>query len=348
MKVFTGNANRQLADDILNELKKSDDDPNMSMGNAKVSRFSDGEINVMINENVRGCDVFVIQPTCPPVNENLMELLIMIDALKRASAARITAVIPYFGYARQDRKTESRQPITARLVADLITAAGASRVLTVDLHAGQIQGFFNIPVDNLFADKVLIRYINHALDKNNQNDSPKVNDIDLLDGKQIINKIDNLVIVSPDAGGTKRARRIAQALNAKIAVIDKRRQEANKCEVMNVIGDVKDCICVIVDDIADTAGSIVKAAQALCDIGGAKEVYGCVVHAVLSGPAYEHIRDSGIKKLLVTNTIQIPEDKKAITNKIKQLSVASLLAEAIKRIHKEESVSSLFKFAEND
>jgi len=315
VKLFAGNANRKLANEIVNEL-------NMPLGDAKVARFSDGEINVMINENVRGGDVFVIQPTCHPVNESLMELLIMIDALKRASATRITAVIPYFGYARQDRKTESRQPITARLVADLITSAGASRVLTLDLHAGQIQGFFNIPVDNLYADPVIVDYIKSK-------------------------KLPKLVIVSPDAGGTKRARRIAKALNASIAVIDKRRQEANKSEVMHVLGDIEPgSNCVIVDDIADTAGSMVGAAQACTDRGAT--VYGCIIHPVLSGPAFERIRDSTIVELIVTDTIPISPEKLLITNKIKQLPVAHLIAEAIRRIHSEESISSLFKFSETD
>jgi len=315
VKIFAGNSNKKLASEIAKHN-------GMSLGDAKVAKFSDGEINVMINENVRGCDVFVIQPTSTPVNENLMELLIIIDALKRASAARITAVIPYFGYARQDRKTESRQPITARLVADLITAAGAARVLTLDLHAGQIQGFFNIPVDNLFADPVIVDYIKSK-------------------------KLPNLVVVSPDAGGTKRARRIAKALNAKIAVIDKRRQEANKSEVMHVLGDIEvGCNCVIVDDIADTAGSLVGAAQACGERGAI--VYACVIHPVLSGPAYERIRDSNIVELIVTDTIPIPPEKLTITSKIKQLPVAHLIGEAVRRIHSEESVSSLFKFSETD
>jgi len=322
IKVFTGNANVVLADEIVRFLKTKLNLPSMKLGDAKVTRFSDGEISIVINENVRGFDIFVIQPTCHPVNENLMELLIMIDALKRASAARITAVIPYFGYARQDRKTESRQPITARLVADLITAAGASRVLTVDLHAGQIQGFFNIPVDNLYGDPVIIKHI-------------------------LSMKLEKLVIVSPDAGGTKRARRIAQALNANIAVIDKRRQEANKSEVMHVLGDIDvGSNCVIVDDICDTAGSIVGAAKACSERGAI--VYACVVHPVLSGPAFERIRDSTLVELIVADTIRIPPEKLAITNKIKQLPFAELISEAIKRIHNEESVSSLFSLKTKD
>ncbi len=306
LKVFTGNANREFAELVCAYL-------NIELGDALVSRFSDGEVNVQILENVRGDDVFVIQPTCPPVNEHLMELLIMIDALKRASAGRITAVISYYGYARQDRKVMPRVPISARLVADLITAAGADRVLTVDLHAGQIQGFFNIPVDNLTAVPIFIDYVSRR-----------------LDGK-------NLVVVSPDAGGVERARVFAKKMQVPLAIIDKRRVEANVAEVMHVIGDVKDKVALILDDMIDTAGTLVKSAEALLE-NGAIEVFAAATHPVFSGPAYERIENSDITEVVVTNTI--PLRKKL--DKIKVLSIADLVGEAIRRIHHEESVSSLF------
>lgn len=284
------------------------------LGDAFVGRFSDGEVNVQIKESVRGDDVFVIQPTCPPVNENLMELLVMIDALKRASAGRITAVIPYFGYARQDRKVQPRVPISARLVADLITTAGADRVLTVDLHAGQIQGFFNIPVDNLAAFPIFMDYVQ----KN------------LRDGE--------FVVVSPDAGGVERARLFAKRMGWPLAIIDKRRDQPNVAEVMHVIGDVKGKKAFILDDMIDTAGTLVKSAKALLE-EGAVAVYAAATHPVFSGPAHERIESSSIEEVIVTDTIPL---RKEFT-KVKVLSIADLLGEAIRRIHHEESVSSLFR-----
>ena len=308
IQVFSGNSNKKLAKEIAEYLS-------IPVGNATVSKFSDGEIMVQINENVRGSDVFVIQSTCTPVNENIMELLLMIDALKRASAGRITAVIPYYGYARQDRKVQPRVPISSRLVADLITAVGVNRVLTVDLHAGQIQGFFDIPVDHLYASPVLSEYVK----------------------KKYFNDI---VIVSPDAGGVERARAFAKRLNASLAIIDKRRERANESEVMNVIGDVRKKDAVLFDDMVDTASTIAKAVTAIKEKGARKIVAACT-HAVLSGPAIDRINASGLKELIVTNTI--PMDKKIRKcKKITVLSVAPLLAEAIKRIHEESSVSSLF------
>jgi len=308
IKLFTGNSNPALAHEIASYL-------NLPLGKAFVGIFSDGEIRVEIGENVRGQDVFIIQSTCPPVDHNLMELLIMIDALKRASARRITAVIPYYGYARQDRKVKPRVPISAKLVADLITTAGANRVLAMDLHAGQIQGFFNIPVDHLFAAPVLLEYIKNHF----QN---------------------NLVIVSPDAGGVERARAFAKRLEASLAIIDKRRDAPNLAEAVNIIGDVKDKIAIILDDMVDTAGTLTEAAQVLIT-RGAKAVYACCTHAVLSGPAIERLKNSAISKLVVTNTIPLKEEAKKC-GKIEVLSVASLLGEAIKRIHEETSISSLF------
>lgn len=308
IKLFTGNSNPALAHEIAGYL-------NLPLGKAFVGTFSDGEIRVEIGENVRGQDVFIIQSTCPPVDHNLMELLIMIDALKRASARRITAVIPYYGYARQDRKVKPRVPISAKLVADLITIAGANRVLAMDLHAGQIQGFFNIPVDHLFAAPVLLEYIKNHF----QN---------------------NLVIVSPDAGGVERARAFAKRLGAALAIIDKRRDAPNLAEAVNIIGDVKDKIAIILDDMVDTAGTLTEAAQVLVN-RGAKAVYACCTHAVLSGPAIERLKNSVISKLVVTNTIPLKEDARK-SGKIEVLSVASLLGEAIKRIHEETSISTLF------
>ncbi len=308
LKIFAGNSNRSLAEEICRFF-------NVPLGNAKVSTFSDGEIMVEIQENVRGKDVFIIQSMSYPVNENLMELLIMIDAMKRASAERITATIPYYGYARQDRKVAPRVPISAKLIADLITAAGAHRVLTLDLHAGQIQGFFNIPVDNLFATPVILDYLRNKY----QND---------------------LVIVSPDAGGVERARAIAKRLDASLAIIDKRRERPNESQVMNVIGDIKNKTALIMDDMVDTAGTLTQAADAL-DERGAKSVSACCIHPVLSGSAIEKINRCSIRELVVTNTIPL-HDKTKLTNKITVLSVGNLLAEAIKRIHKNDSVSSLF------
>ena len=308
LKIFTGNSNIPLAEEICHSFK-------MPLGNAKVGTFSDGEIMVEIQENVRGMDVFIIQSICSPVNEHLMELLIMVDAMKRASAERITATIPYYGYARQDRKVAPRVPISAKLIADLITAAGAHRVLTLDLHAGQIQGFFNIPVDNLFATPVILDHIREKY----QND---------------------LVIVSPDAGGVERARAIAKRLDASLAIIDKRRERPNESQVMNVIGDITNKTALIMDDMVDTAGTLTQAANAIAE-RGAKSVSACCIHPVLSGAAIDKINRSSIKELVVTNTIPL-QDKTKLSNKITVLSVGNLLAEAIKRIHKNDSVSSLF------
>ncbi|MDD5153537.1 MAG: ribose-phosphate pyrophosphokinase [Thermodesulfobacteriota bacterium] len=308
LKIFSGNSNLPLAHAICRYL-------GMELGKAVVRTFSDGETMVEIGENVRGSDVFVIQPTCPPVNQNLMELLIMIDALRRASARRITAVIPYYGYGRQDRKVAPRTPITAKLVADLITTPGARRVLAMDLHAGQIQGFFNIPVDNLFAAPVLLEYIREHF-------------------------LENLVMVSPDAGGVERTRAFAKRLEAQLAIIDKRRERPNESQVMNIIGNVKGKNVVILDDMVDTAGTLCQAAQALQE-HGAKVIHACTTHPVLSGPAIKRIEASPISKLIVTDTIPLgPEAQKC--RKIEVLSVAGLLGEAIQRIHNEDSVSSLF------
>ena len=308
IKIFTGTSNKSLSDEICLSL-------GLPIGQASISRFNDGEVYVQILENVRGEDVFVIQPTCRPVDRSLMELLVMIDAFKRASARRITAVLPYFGYARQDRKDKPRVPISAKLVADILSTAGANRALTMDLHVPQIQGFFDIPVDHLFAGPVLIQYYK---------------DLGLPD----------LTIVSPDAGGTERARAFAKKLNTTLAVIDKRRVGPNEADVVNIIGEVADKNVVIVDDLVDTAGTLVKSADAL--IGqGAKNVYACCTHPVLSGLAIKRITDSNLTELLVTNTIPLlPEAEQC--KKIKVLSVAGLLGQAIKSIHEESSVSSLF------
>ena len=308
IKVFTGNANPSLAKEICQKM-------NIHPGNALVGRFSDGEINVQIVDNVRGMDVFVVQPTSSPVNRHLMELLIMIDALKRASAARITAVLPYYGYSRQDRKVQPRVPITSKLVADLITAAGANRVLTVDLHAGQIQGFFNIPVDNLFAAPVLLEYLRSK-------------------------KFSKLTVVSPDAGGVERARAFAKRLNAALAIIDKRRDKPNVAQVMNIIGDVKGRDCLMLDDMVDTAGTLAEGASAL-KTNGASKIYAACTHAVLSGPAITRINESAIDEVIATNTIAL-DSKQQECKKLIVLSVAPLLADAITRIHEETSLSSLF------
>jgi ribose-phosphate pyrophosphokinase len=308
MKIFTGNANPALAKEICERM-------NIPLGNAVVTRFSDGEINVQIMDNVRGCDVFVVQPTANPVNRNLMELLIMIDALKRASASRITAVLPYYGYSRQDRKVQPRVPITAKLVADLITTAGANRVLTVDLHAGQIQGFFNIPVDNLFAASVLLDYLRSKPFK-------------------------NLTLVSPDAGGVERTRAFAKRLNASLAIIDKRREKANVAQVMHIIGDVKGHDCLLLDDMVDTAGTLTEGVAALKS-SGAGIVSAACSHAVLSGPAIQRINDSALDEIIVTNTIAL-DSKQKECKKLTVLSVAPLLADAMTRIHEETSLSSLF------
>ncbi len=308
IKLLSGNAHRGLA------LKVSEHIGTL-LTNTAVTTFSDGEVMVQINENVRGYDVFVIQPTCPPVNHNLMELLLIIDALKRASARRITAVMPYYGYARQDRKVQPRVPISSKLVADLLTAAGTNRVLTIDLHAAQIQGFFNIPVDHLYAAPVLHEYIRK-------------------------HRFENLVIVSPDAGGVERARSFAKRLDASLAIIDKRREAANVSKVMHVIGDVKGKDTIILDDMIDTAGTITQAAEALKE-GGARKVCAACTHAVLSGPAIERINASPLEEVITADTLPL-DDKVAACKKLKVRSIAPLLAEAIKRIHEESSVSSLF------
>ncbi len=307
LRIFTGNSNPELVRKICQTL-------NTSLGKSVVKFFSDGEINVEIHESVRGMDVFVIQSLCAPVNDNLMELLILIDALKRASAERITAVLPYFGYARQDRKVLPRAPISAKLVADLITTAGASRVLTVDLHAGQIQGFFNIPVDHLFAAPVLLEYL-----------------------KQLK---DDIVIVSPDAGGVERARAYAKRIDASLAIIDKRRETPNVAQVMNIIGDVKGMNAILVDDMVDTGGTLARAAYALAE-KGAKSISACCTHAVLSGQAVKVIAESPIKEMIVTDTIPLRKEAQSCS-KIKVLSISELLADAIRRIYEDESVSCLF------
>ncbi len=311
VKIFSGNSNLELAEGIAKEI-------GIPLGKCQVKRFSDGEINVEIHESVRGDNIFLIQSTCYPANENIMELLIMVDALKRASAYSITAVIPYYGYARQDRKVAPRAPISAKLVANLLQTAGINRMVTIDLHAGQIQGFFDIPVDNLYAQPVMLEYI-----KKNKN---------------IENS--NIVIVSPDAGGVERALSYAKKLNAGMAIIDKRRDRPNQSKVYNVVGDVKDKIALIIDDIVDTAGSLTNAVDVLFE-KGAKEVYACITHPVLSGPAIDRINNSNIKELIVTDTIPLNDNAKNCS-KIKVLSVASLLAEVIRRIYSGDSVSSLF------
>jgi ribose-phosphate pyrophosphokinase len=308
LKVFAGNANPALAQEIVRAL-------GIELAAVMVRQFSDGEIYLQIQENVRGADVFIIQPTCTPVDRNLMELLLMIDALKRASAERITAVLPYYGYARQDRKDKPRVPISARLVAALLETAGADRVLTLDLHAAQIQGFFDIPVDHLFATPVLIEYFKPL-------------------------NIPDMTVVSPDAGGVERARAFAKRLNAPLAIIDKRREEANVAEVMNVVGEVEGRHCLLVDDLIDTAGTLVKGAEALL-VKGAASVSACASHAVLSGPAVQRIEESELKEVVFTNSIPLSNEARK-SNRIKSLSVGTLLAEAIRSIHEETSVSVLF------
>lgn len=311
IKIFTGNSHPELANEIAEILE-------VPVGKAKVSTFSDGEISVDIDETVRGADVFIVQSTCSPVNNNLMELLIMMDAFKRASAGRITAVIPYYGYARQDRKAKSRDPITAKLVADLITAAGADRVLTMDLHASQIQGYFNIPVDHLLGSPILAKSF---VDKG------------LADR-------DDVVVVSPDLGSVTRARKFADKLHAPIAIIDKRRPKANVSEIMNIIGEVEGKICILIDDMIDTAGTIANAANALKDLG-AKSVYACCTHGVLSGPAFERINNSAIEELVMLNTISLPDQDNL--EKFRAISVAPLFAEAIQRIYDDKPISKLFE-----
>ena len=311
IKVFCGNANRPLAEEICRLM-------GTKLGEAEVKGFADGEVSVSLYETVRGSDVFVVQSTCKPVNDNLMELLVMIDALRRASAGRITAVVPYFGYARQDRKAKARDPISAKLVANMITAAGADRVLTMDLHAAQIQGFFDIPVDNLLGNPIFVDYY----------------------AKKFGDKCEDMIVVSPDVGSVARARAFAQKLHMQMAIVDKRRQKANQCEVMNVIGDVEGKDCILFDDMIDTAGSICNAAKAIVEVGGANSVYACASHGVLSGPALERLNNSVIKEVALLNTI--PESMGEGCSKIKYISVAPMFAEAIERIYQEISIAKLF------
>lgn len=311
VKVFCANANRPFAENICRTL-------GLPLGDSSVTTFADGEVSVSINETVRGSDVFIVQSTCKPVNNHLMELLIMIDACKRASAGRITAVMPYFGYARQDRKAKGRDPISAKLVANMIVAAGADRVLTMDLHAAQIQGFFDIPVDNLLGNPVFVKYY--------------------------LEKFENpeeMIVVSPDVGSVARARTFANKMGMGLAIVDKRRERANQCEVMNVIGDVKGKKCILFDDMVDTAGSLVGAAKAISEVGGATEVYACASHGVLSGPALERLAASPIQELALLNTIPISKEAQEI-GKIKVLDVSPMFAEAIQRTYDESSLSVMF------
>ncbi len=312
IKVFAGNSNPELAEHICSELYRT-------LGKADVAQFADGECSVSVFEPVRGKDVFIVQSTCNHVNDNLMELLIMIDAMRRASAGRITAVIPYFGYARQDRKAKSRDPISAKLVANLITTAGADRVLTMDLHAAQIQGFFDIPVDNLLGSHLFVKHFVNMFGKGNE----------------------DVMVVSPDVGSTARVRAFSMKLGVNMAIVDKRREKANQSEVMNIIGNVEGKTCILLDDIVDTAGSLCGAAKAISEIGGAKKVYACATHGVLSGPAIERIENSCIEELLLLDTIPYPSDKPACS-KIKYISTAPVFAEAIRRIYEEVSISNLF------
>ena len=309
VKVFSANANKSLAEGICRKLW-------LPLGDSTVTSFADGEVSMTINESVRGSDVFLVQPTCKPVNDHLMELLVMIDACKRASAGRITAVMPYFGYARQDRKAKGRDPISAKLVANMIEAAGADRVLTMDLHAAQIQGFFDIPVDNLHAVPIFVKYFMEKFEHPEE-----------------------MVVVSPDVGSVARSRSFANKMGMGLAIVDKRREKANQCEVMNVIGDVKGKKCILFDDMVDTAGSLCNAAKAIVEIGGATEVYACAPHGVLSGPANERIADSCIKELTFLNTIPPLE---GACSKIKYLDVSPIFADAIQRIYEENSMSVLF------
>ncbi len=311
IKIFTGNSNPALAAEICKII-------GTKLGESEVKTFADGEVSVSLYETVRGSDVFLINSTCKPVNDSLMELLIMIDACRRASAGRITAVVPYFGYARQDRKAKSRDPISAKLVANMITAAGADRVLTMDLHAAQIQGFFDIPVDNLFGNPVFVDYY----------------------AKKFGEKAADMVVVSPDVGSVARARTFAQKLHMGLAIVDKRRQKANQSEVMNVIGDVEGKDCILFDDMVDTAGSLVGAAKAIVEVGGARSVYACASHGLLSGPAIERLENSYIKELALLNTL--PTNLGEGCSKVKYLSVAPMFAEAIERIYQEISIAKLF------
>ena len=311
IKLFTGNANPALATEICKIL-------GTKLGEAEVKSFADGEASVSLYETVRGSDVFLINSTCKPVNDSLMELLIMIDACKRASAGRVTAVVPYFGYARQDRKAKSRDPISAKLVANMITAAGADRVLTMDLHAAQIQGFFDIPVDNLLGNPVFVDYY----------------------AKKFGGAVEDMVVVSPDVGSVARSRTFAQKLHMGLAIVDKRRQKANHCEVMNVIGDVAGKDCILFDDMVDTAGSLCNAARAIVEVGGARNVYACASHGLLDGPALERIAESPIQELALLNTLPVTFGESC--GKIKYLSVAPMFAEAIERIYQEISIAKLF------
>ena len=314
VKIFCGNSNPEFAKTVCKEL-------GLDLGKAVVKTFADGEVSVSLEETVRAADVFLIQSTCKPVNDNLMELLVMIDACRRASAGRITAVIPYFGYARQDRKAKSRDPISAKLVANMLTAAGANRVLTMDLHAAQIQGFFDIPVDHLLGNPTFVQYYLDKFPEDKYNH-------------------DDFVVVSPDVGSVTRARAFAAKVHMGLAIVDKRRQKANVCEVMNVIGDVRGKTCILFDDMIDTAGSLCNAAEALVTIGGAKEVYACATHGVLSGPAFERIQKSPIKEVTVHNTIPLPQVLSC--DKIKQLDVAPIFARAISHINGGTSIADLF------
>lgn len=311
IKIFTANSNVKVAKHIADALK-------LPLGKAEVNTFSDGEISISLQESVRGSDCYIVQSTCFPVNQNIMELLIMIDAMKRASAARITAVIPYFGYARQDRKSKARDPISAKLVADLITTAGADRILTMDLHAPQIQGFFNIPVDHLVGAPLLASFIKNKISKN----------------------VEDYIVVSPDLGSVTRARTFATRLGLPLAIVDKRRQKANCCEVMNIIGDVKGKRVILVDDMIDTAGTLCNAANAVVERGGAIDVIACATHGVLSGPAIDRIKESSISEIFLLDTIPIPKEK--LIDKFNVLSIASLFAEAIERIYEDMPVSPMF------
>ena len=311
IKIFTGNANPKLAADICKII-------GTKLGESEVKSFADGEASVSLYETVRGSDVFLVQSTCKPVNDSLMELLIMVDACRRASAGRITAVMPYFGYARQDRKAKSRDPISAKLVANMLVAAGVDRVLTMDLHANQIQGFFDIPVDNLFGNPIFVDYY----------------------AKKFGSVCEDMVVVSPDVGSVARARTFAQKLHMNLAIVDKRRQKANQCEVMNVIGDVEGKECILFDDMVDTAGSLCNAAKAIVEVGGAKNVYACASHGVLSGPAIDRLESSNIEELALLDTI--PAHPEAVRARIKYLSVAPMFAEAIERIYQEISIAKLF------
>ena len=314
IQVLCGNSNPEFAKTVCKEL-------GLDLGKSEVKQFADGEVSVTLTETVRGADVFLIQSTCKPVNDNLMELLVMIDACRRASAGRITAVIPYFGYARQDRKAKSRDPISAKLVANMLVAAGANRILTMDLHAAQIQGFFDIPVDHLLGNPTFVDYFMNKFPEDQYNH-------------------DDFVVVSPDVGSVGRARAFAAKVHMGLAIVDKRRPKANVCEVMNIIGDVKGKTCILYDDMVDTAGSLCNAAKALVEIGGAKEVYACATHGVLSGPAYDRIEESPIKEMVFLNTI--PEIRNTESGKLKFLDVAPVFARAIDHIHGGTSIADLF------